>query len=381
MHDPTASIFHWKRAGGSQHVVFSAEATHRPFAMPANKSQHFVPRCYLRAFCTDVEGAAINLFNMARERPIEAAPAKGQCAKPYFYGRDGALEQALQGPEGEYGEIIQHVSEDPAAATTEDVRRLHAFMLLQSYRSAAWIDGAMRLAEAERMMVADEATPELLESLVMTHEMALHLALNAFKDSVRDTAHLRTRVILNCTAVPFFTSDDPVIYTNRFHLQKDVLGGAGLGSPGAMILMPLTPQLLLLSFDPAIYRLEKKLGELGVMERATDVAAFNDLQAVRGHANLYFRDWSDRQMVASTYQNAKSRRRSTWFSVEMLQETAPESHTFVAVSGDRVDDPNRREIIHTQRHVPAPAAWPMLLTYTAHARRARRGVNSATLWG
>jgi hypothetical protein len=73
-----------------------------------------------------------------------------------------------------------------------------------------------------------------------------------------------------------------------------------------MLLMPLTPRLLLLSFDPAIYRLEKRLGELGVIDRASDVAAFNDLQAVRGHANLYFRDWNDRALVASIYEKAKA---------------------------------------------------------------------------
>ncbi|MHC1551168.1 DUF4238 domain-containing protein (plasmid) [Phyllobacterium sp. K27] len=348
--------------------------------MPANKSQHFVPRCYLRAFCADGEGAAINLFNIAREHSIESASAKGQCAKPYFYGRDGALERALQEPEGKYGEIMRRVLNDPHAATQADVRRLHAFMLLQSYRSAAWIEGEIRLAEAERAMVADEATSELLESLVLTHEMALQLALHAFRNSIGSTTHLETRIILNRTALPFFTSDDPVVYTNRFHLQKDVLGGAGLGSPGAMLFMPLTPQLLLLSFDPAIYSLKKRLGELGVFNRVSDVAAFNDLQAVRGHANLYFRDWNDRALVESTYYMARSRRRERWFDVETLQETAPGSHTFVAVSGDRIYHPDRREILRTQRNVPAPAAWPLSLTYTEHARRARRSVDQNSLW-
>ncbi len=269
--------------------------------MPANKSQHFVPRCYLRAFCVDDKGASINLFNTASERSIESAPAKGQCAKSYFYGRDGALERALQEPEGEYAEIMRRVVDDPNSVKQADILRLHAFMLLQSYRSAAWVESQFRLAEAERTMLADEATPELLESLIMTHEMAIRLALDAFRSSVESTAHLRTRIILNRTTVPFFTSDDPVVYTNRFHLQKDVLGGAGLRSPGTMLLMPLTPGLLLISFDPAIYRLEKRLGKLGVIDRVSDVNAFNDLQVVCSHANLYFRDWSDRVLVASTY--------------------------------------------------------------------------------
>lgn len=356
------------------------EAPYHPTEMPANRSQHFVPRCYLRSFCADGEGAAINVFNMARELPIAAAPAKGQCAKPYFYGRDGEVERALQEPEGEFAEIMRRIVDDPYAATPADFLTLHRFMLLQSYRSAAWIDGQIRLAEAERAMLADEATPELLDSLVVTHEMALQLALAALRDSIEGTAHLRTAIVLNRTAIPFFTSDDPVVYTNRFHLQKDVLGGAGLGSPGAMLVMPLTPRLLLLSFDPAIYRVEKQLGALGVVDRASDVAAFNYLQAVCGHANLYFRDWNERALVASTYKMAKPRRRATWFDVETLQETTAGSNTFVAVAGRCVHDPGRREILRTQRNVPAPAAWPSLLTYTERARRARRGVDQSSLW-
>ncbi|RKQ70271.1 DUF4238 domain-containing protein [Oceanibaculum indicum] len=348
--------------------------------MPANKSQHFVPRCYFRAFCSDSKGAAINLFNTTNERSVEAAPAKGQCAKPYFYGRDGILERALQEPEGKYSEILRRIINDPAAATSVDIYRLHAFMLLQSYRSAAWIDSQIRLAEAQRAQLAEDATPELLESLVVTHEMALHLAFHAFNTSIGNTTHLETRIILNRTTMPFFTSDDPVIHTNRFHLQKDVLGGAGLSSPGVMLLMPLTPELLLMSFDPAIYQLKKRLGEIGIVDRVADVAAFNDLQAVRCHANLYFRDWKDEGLVASTYHSTKSRRRATWFSVETLQETAPGSHTFVAITGDRVHHPDRKEILHTQCNIPAPAAWPLLLTYTDRARRARRGVGPTSLW-
>jgi hypothetical protein len=111
------------------------------------------------------------------------------------------------------------------------------------------------------------------------------------------------------------------------------------------------------------------------------VAAFNDLQAVRGHANLYFRDWDDRALVASIYEKAKPRRRATWYDVETLQETEAGSNTFVGVAGCWVHHPDRRELLRTQRNIPAPAAWPLSLTYKEHARRARRGVDQASLWG
>ncbi|WP_246675067.1 hypothetical protein [Mesorhizobium sp. B2-5-3] len=66
--------------------------------------------------------------------------------------------------------------------------------------------------------------------------------------------------------------------------------------------------------------------------------------------------------------------------METLQETEAGSNTFVAVAGRWVHHAGRREMLHTQRNVPAPAAWPSLLSYTEHARRARRGVDQASLW-
>jgi len=147
-----------------------------------------------------------------------------------------------------------------------------------------------------------------------------------------------------------------------------------------MLAMPLTPQMLLLSFDLAIYRLDNRQGEVGIIDRAKDVVAFNDLQAVRSHANLYFKDWDDRELVAKVYQEGKPRRREAWFEVQTLQETAPGSDTYVAVTKGWVHDRNRRELLHTARNVPEPAAWPLLLSYTERARRAKRGVDQSSLW-
>lgn len=104
------------------------------------------------------------------------------------------------------------------------------------------------------------------------------------------------------------------------------------------------------------------------------------MNTASGHANLYFRDWNDRALVASIYEKVKPRRRRTWFDVEIPQETEVGSNTFVAVVDRWAHHPGRREILHTQRNVPAPAVWPSLLTYTEHARRARRAVDQASLW-
>ena len=64
--------------------------------MASNKNQHYVPRCYLRAFTEHGDGVRINLFNTDRERVIPLVSARHQCSRAYFYGSDAELEAAIQ---------------------------------------------------------------------------------------------------------------------------------------------------------------------------------------------------------------------------------------------------------------------------------------------
>jgi hypothetical protein len=42
--------------------------------MPAQKNQHFVPKCLLKPFTLNGDGKAINVFNLARQQAIQNAP-------------------------------------------------------------------------------------------------------------------------------------------------------------------------------------------------------------------------------------------------------------------------------------------------------------------
>ncbi|WP_394365145.1 DUF4238 domain-containing protein [Paraburkholderia kirstenboschensis] len=67
----------------------------------SNKNQHFVPRCYLKAFTRDEGNATIKIFNIDRRKFIPTAPVKNQCSGSYFYGDDPKLEEAIQSCEGQ----------------------------------------------------------------------------------------------------------------------------------------------------------------------------------------------------------------------------------------------------------------------------------------
>jgi hypothetical protein len=63
------------------------------------KSQHFVPRHYLRRFCFD-EGKRTRVLTIENGTYIPKAGLRGQCAKPYFYHTDPSFEDILTELEG-----------------------------------------------------------------------------------------------------------------------------------------------------------------------------------------------------------------------------------------------------------------------------------------
>lgn len=331
--------------------------------MPANKLQHYVPRCYLRSFCIDDTGAAINLFNIAREVAIPRAPAKNQCARPYFYGKDGELEKALQEPEGLYAECLRKAVADPIKLSPDDLFGLRTFMLLQAFRSAAWVDKQRTQLEAQREMFREEATPELLKQLTMTEIEIVEMAFKMFTSCLPTIGDLDTCVLVNKTAREFISSDDPVVHTNRYHAQKRFLGGSGLRNSGTMLFMPMTPRLLLVAFDPFVYKLEGRIGHVAPIADIREIDNLNQMQVVHADSNLYFSSWAQKAFVSTAFNRGRGGRRDHWFKLEILRETASNSGTFVPVTTHFEHDPERREVLHVEQILPKPDRWPKLLPF------------------
>jgi hypothetical protein len=125
--------------------------------MATNKNQHFVPRCYLRAFTLDSANSAINLFNIDRIRVVERAPVKHQCSGDYFYGDNPALEKALQATEGAYAAAVREILTPGFALTDTHRDVLRRFWLLQHMRTEAASRRAVEMAAETRALVGVEA--------------------------------------------------------------------------------------------------------------------------------------------------------------------------------------------------------------------------------
>ncbi|WP_340316962.1 DUF4238 domain-containing protein [Rhizorhabdus argentea] len=325
--------------------------------MASNKNQHFVPRCYLRGFTRD--RAVIHLFNLDRRRAISAAPLKGQCSRDYFYGDDLRLERVLQCIEVGYTPMLADIARPGYQLTLEHRSQLLDFWCVQYMRTEAASKRAVQAADelnGDMGMTGDEWRLNIRQAV----EMSMGL-VPALRDIISD---LKPCLIRNLTGLPFITSDDPAVAANRWH-QQDVRTrnmAAGLGSAGALLFLPLTPELLCLFYDGAIYSIEQTAG--WATASIADVAAFNEHQYLRAFANVYFRDWDAHAAMSPAYDRLAARRPPVRFRFNhaVFDRMEGDARIFRAVDAAEARL-HESSMIHQEAIDPVPTGWPRLIRF------------------
>lgn len=209
--------------------------------MATNKNQHFVPRCHLRHFTVDGADRTTHLINIARTKVILGAAVRHQCCGTNFYGPDAKLERAIQSLETAYGATIRILTISGGKADDHARYTLARFFLFQHMRTEA---AAMQVMDANRAMRDAADLGDALPGLAMRD--AVLLACRAFVDTMHVIDDLRGCIVKNVSSLPFVTSDNPAILTNRWRLEKPrgPWTTFGLGSAGALLFLPLSPRLL-----------------------------------------------------------------------------------------------------------------------------------------
>lgn len=225
--------------------------------MATKKNQHFVPRCYLKPFSLNGEGRAINVFNLDLNKAIPDAPLKNQCSRDYFYGKDLVVENALGFVEGAYGTIIKEILAPGYRLDVEHREFLQIFWSLQHLRTEALSMRTFEMwaaFETEGGLPAGEYRMSIKEALATSLKMLPTVIM-----SIRD---LKIVFFRNRTGLPFITSDDPAVITNRWAQcdPRNELTGAGIQSAGVLGLLPMSPDVFMLAYDGDVYSVEQEKG-------------------------------------------------------------------------------------------------------------------------
>ena len=323
--------------------------------MASNKNQHFVPRCHLKSFTLDGENLAISLFNIDRLGFIQNAPVKNQCSGDYFYGKDKLLEGALQAIEGAYGQVVSEIFQPHYCLDDEHRRCLRRFWLLQYMRTEAASRRTVEMQEGLREVVGASA-----EGFRSSIREAVQIAMRIFAQEMDAIDDLKLCLIRNRTSIPFVTSDDPAVMTNRWYIEdrRNLGRSPGLGSAGALMLLPLSPRVLCLIYDGDVYSVAHSNGAADV-KREGDIQAFNQQQFLNCSTNIYFRDWDNRQWIHDDFLAVRSLRPTARHRINYAVYDRSEggSDRFKVV--DRVAaNTDERAIIHSQTVLAKPSAWP-----------------------
>jgi len=337
--------------------------------MSANHSHHFVPRCYLKNFSPLENGATINLFNIGRNQLIENAPIKSQCARTFLYGKD-ELEKILSEIEGKYAAwITRSILRDKPIVLDEIDHFIRFFLMLQFTRTEA---SAIRTRA--HFMLLDKLGQIGIENELSEHyfdtsdKEMVRFSMRMTDDLVNCISDLSVCFIKNTSESMFVTCDDPVVSSNRLHIQRLDRGDFGFGTAGAILYLPLSPEVAVIAYDKDVYSCKKKSTAWAIISNCSDVDALNDLVFLKAKENIYFRSKSD--FKHTDFERIKSRRIQDWGegTIAIPVGERDGGRIFKAVSENE-----RPEVggflIHTSQRNPKPYRWPKVLSFkqSAHA--------------
>jgi len=328
--------------------------------MPELKNQHFVPRCLLKPFTLDRAGKCISLYAMAAERLVQSAPVKNQCSRDYFYGEDLVIERTLQPLESESAAIISAVDQHGFVLTQASEAMLRLFWLVQHQRTEATSQYVMSMVDG----IADLLEAPGRRAPRIDRREAVQIAMSSIGGLIAATGDMKVCLLRNNTEVPFVLGDDPATLANKWHDLDARAKRAphGMKSAGAIFLMPLTPKVAFVQYDPDVYAVESKQGWV-TLRSTHDVNAINQHQYLSAISNVYFSPFDQADYVVAQATLLKPARPTErirlWYGTLGSTDGGVQRFDHVARAPD-----GPHEGMVTHEHVRAkPTTWPSFLTW------------------
>jgi hypothetical protein len=220
-----------------------------------------------------------------------------------------------------------------------------------------------------------------VEGFSATIKEAVQMAMHVFAEEMDVIDDLKVALVRNRTGTPFITSDDPAVMTNRWYLEDGRVHGKspGLGSAGVIALLPLSPEVLCLIYDGDVYSVPHTNGWVDV-KREADIQAFNQHQYLNCTANVYFRDWENRQWMHEAFLAARplrpAARHRTHYAVYDGKDGNTERFRVVHRVGTSGDG---RALIHSEAVLARPNIWPWQIAWRAGGSAFTNGTGAGVI--
>lgn len=268
------------------------------------KNQHYIPKFYLRNFSFNSNKKQIGVFHLNSSFFYQTAKLKTQGSKDFFYGHDGEIEDSLAEIEGHLATVIHDIistDECPKKKSKEHIELL-AFVGLTHLRNPVLIESIKESHEAMRQHILELDPKSDANKVVpnMSHEEVVKIALSGIKDVIDNISDLDYKLLVNKTNTPFLTSDFPVVRYNRFlEFRKWSHGKTGYAQIGLQIFIPLSPTVMIVFYDPLVYKVGFKKRAICDLTKDSDVNKLNQLQVMNCLETIYFNEGISEMYIRS----------------------------------------------------------------------------------
>lgn len=288
------------------------------------KKQHFVPQLYLKNFSYELDQKTIGIYVIKSGTFVSRVPLRDQAYEYYFYGKDGRFEDALSKLEGPAAaEIAKVINEDaPPGRLTQGMATLLSFTILLHDRTEVAANQKNEILDGiiKQTFKNDPRLKGDLEKirLELSEPGAFSLAQGA--QSLPSAFDLHLKLLVNTTSVPFISSDNPVVYYNRFMEVRPHFGSSvGTASKGLQVFVPISPRHCLLFYDSEVYRVGSKRRMSIQVVDDREIRHLNLLQAIHAGECHVFNQSVERSILYGLHRDAARHRARRKIRVERVE--------------------------------------------------------------
>lgn len=249
--------------------------------MVNKKKQHYVPKFYLRYFSLTDTNKQIKICLKDSGKIIQKADLEGQAQETYFYGKDLEREEWFGNIENQTSVILNSVVRTKVLPKdkSDDYYLIWLYILIQAYRIRTNADEFNEMIDT-MMKTAMKFEPQFkdfeFDKYFFAYEDAIEKKLDILLNELPMIMDMQVKLIQNGTSKELITSDNPISKYNQFlESRKFPYCHNGMVSKGLHIFYPLAPDLLLIMYDPRVYKIGNKKQFSSIPMNEKDVEYLN----------------------------------------------------------------------------------------------------------
>ncbi len=294
------------------------------------QKEHYVPKWYLRNFSSTSDRGYIWAYS-TKSKTIKEEPINKIAQKQDFYGKE--FEDSLDPIDTRTKLVIENIisNNNVDNLSVSQLDTIYEFFVLQYYRTehakeaiekqlklTTKLETIPRLSKVYRYIPQKDFETILSEPPTPNFFLInIDMALNS-KEAISD---LTLYLIKNSTNMPFFTSDDPVVFNNRYHVKNKFL--IGFQAPGVQIICPIDQKYSLMLVHQDAYRIKNSGKSLITLKLKTDVDLFNKLQILDSHSQVFSKN-NTLGYIQNLHKESEIMRKKIRFDEKIQSETLRE---------------------------------------------------------